>query len=85
MEVGSREHSDCKDFDTTVSCDPCLVGNEIKPADSYCSTCYEFLCGNCSKSHRNSRASRWHSLLDKDKMPQKKLTKNARDALCHSR
>ncbi|XP_053386654.1 uncharacterized protein LOC128550838 [Mercenaria mercenaria] len=51
------------------SCDPCnTVGDHVE-AQGYCTNCEEYLCGTCFRSHSRSKASRHHTLLDKDAMP----------------
>ncbi|XP_045179869.2 uncharacterized protein LOC123539370 [Mercenaria mercenaria] len=51
------------------SCDPCKTVGDHVEAQGYCTNCEEYLCGTCFRSHSRSKASKHHTLLDKDAMP----------------
>ena len=53
----------------TIYCDPCGLEQVQEEAHGYCKECGEYLCASCSKSHSRNKASRKHTLLDKDSMP----------------
>ena len=74
MEVSGRNQTDSDDHKTDIQCDPCLCDGRTVTAECYCTECSEFMCDNCARTHRNSRATRNHKLLDRDAMPKKKLT-----------
>ena len=74
MEVSGRNQTDSDDHNTGIKCDPCLCDGRTVTAECYCTECSEFMCDNCARAHRNSRATRNHKLLDRDAMPKKKLT-----------
>ncbi|XP_063401897.1 uncharacterized protein LOC134686154 [Mytilus trossulus] len=44
-------------------CGPCERENEHHQASSWCSTCGEGLCKNCSKEHKKNRASSKHTVV----------------------
>lgn len=44
-------------------CGPCERENEHHQALSWCSTCGEGLCRNCSKEHKKNRASSKHTVV----------------------
>ncbi|XP_053407535.1 uncharacterized protein LOC123548045 isoform X2 [Mercenaria mercenaria] len=46
------------------SCDACLIDGQDVEAHGYCIDCQEYLCVTCFRSHRKSRASRDHTLVD---------------------
>ena len=74
MEISGRNQTDSDDHKTDIQCDPCLCDGRTVTAECYCTECSEFMCDNCARAHRNSRATRNHKLLDRDAMPKKKLT-----------
>ena len=74
MEISGRNQTDSDDHNTVIKCDPCLCDGRTVTAEWYCTECSEFMCDNCARTHRNSRTSRNHNLLDRDAMPKKKLT-----------
>ncbi|XP_045178178.2 uncharacterized protein LOC123538277 [Mercenaria mercenaria] len=57
--------------ESTKYCDPCKhAGDEVEAA-GFCRNCEDYLCSTCFRSHARNKASRYHVLLDKDKMPAK--------------
>ena len=74
MEVSGRNQTDSDDHNTGIKCDPCLCDGRTVTAEWYCTEYSEFMCDNCARAHRNSRATRNHKLLDRDAMPKTKLT-----------
>ena len=74
MEVSGYNQTDSDDHKIGTQCDPCLCDGRTVTAEWYCTECSEFMCDNCARAHRNSRASRNHKVLDRDAMPKKKLT-----------
>ena len=74
MEVSGHNQTDSDDHNTGIQCDPCLCDGRTVTAEWHCTECSEFMCDNCARTHRNSRVSRNHKLLDRDAMPKKKLT-----------
>ena len=73
MEVPGYKQTDSDDHSTGIQCDPCLCDGRTVTAEWYCTECSEFMCDNCARAHRNSRATRNHKLLERDAMPKKKL------------
>ena len=74
MEVSGRNQPYSGDINTGIQCDPCLCDGRTITAKWYCKECSEFMCDNCTRTHRNCKQSRNHELLDRDAMPRKKLT-----------
>ena len=83
MEVSGYNETDSDDQNTGIQCDPCLCDGRTVTAECYCTECSEFMCDNCARTHRNSRISRNHKLLDRDAMPKKKLT-TVKEKFCAS-
>ena len=76
MEVSGRNQADSEDVQTVkteMECDPCLLDAKTVNAERFCTVCDEFLCDNCARAHKNSKATRNHKLLTRDEMPRKKL------------
>ena len=46
-------------------CEPCRRGNETAEGEFYCVTCTEYLCSACTRSHRKSKASKDHKIINK--------------------
>ncbi|KAL4216297.1 hypothetical protein ACF0H5_024023 [Mactra antiquata] len=57
------------DAEYNLICKPCYIDDVSKPAYGYCKDCMEHLCAFCFKSHKKSKPSRHHKLLDSDSMP----------------
>ena len=49
-----------------MECDVCRVPS--KSIESFCANCGEFICADCSRAHRGSKASRTHKLTPYTKM-----------------
>ena len=80
MEVSGHNQADSDDVQS-IQCDPCASENEIVPGRFYCTDCLEYLCNNCARAHRKSKATKHHNLLGSDEMPQRKLT-TAQEKFC---
>ncbi|KAL4216398.1 hypothetical protein ACF0H5_024124 [Mactra antiquata] len=57
------------DAEYNLICQPCYIDDIIKPAYGYCQNCLEHLCTSCYKSHKKSKPSRHHKLMDSTSMP----------------
>ena len=78
MEVpGKRFDLDgCDDDINTpvkIYCEPCEINARKQLAKSYCVECNEFICDGCERTHRGSKISRHHNILDQKSMPTQKL------------
>ncbi|XP_052069424.1 uncharacterized protein LOC127708558 [Mytilus californianus] len=49
---------------SSVFCEPCQTEELSSPAIKWCTNCEEALCTECERSHRKSKASRNHVLVD---------------------
>ncbi|XP_053396814.1 uncharacterized protein LOC123551332 [Mercenaria mercenaria] len=58
------------DEDPNVYCQPCDRDGPRLPAHGYCVDCKEHLCETCFVVHKRHTLSRYHTLLDKNSMPQ---------------
>jgi len=47
-------------------CQSCSEGGDTVTAVKYCSVCKEWMCVNCTNCHRRFKATKTHTLLDKD-------------------
>jgi len=47
-------------------CQPCSEGGDTVTAVKFCSVCKEWLCINCTNCHRRFKATKTHTLLDKE-------------------
>jgi len=63
MEVDGKRRD--KDEHASI-CQPCSEGGDTVTAVKFCSVCKEWLCFNCTNCHRRFKATRTHTLLDKD-------------------
>ena len=64
MEVAGKSDTRVSQVDKRPICQLCIEGGNAITAETYCSVCDEHLCATCSDSHRRSKASRNHKLLD---------------------
>ena len=59
-------------------CQPCSNEGKRITAHGYCQTCEEYLCEQCFKVHTIPSPLKYHVLLDKSQMPQRKVDSNAK-------
>ncbi|XP_060579851.1 E3 ubiquitin-protein ligase TRIM33-like [Ruditapes philippinarum] len=64
-----------------IFCEPCEQDGRQAEAEGFCVDCPEYLCGQCYKNHKLSKASRSHVLQDKHTMHQTVKDKYVKD-LC---
>lgn len=67
-----------------VLCQPCRSEGDNLPADSYCSTCEEFICSSCLRAHRKLSVTKNHVIKSKDEMPLTVTPKDPCSDLCSS-
>lgn len=57
-------------------CEPCAEDNKEESVEGFCIDCQEYLCDNCFKYHCIPRLTKKHKLLDKSKMPKRKVERD---------
>lgn len=74
--------------DMPNQCDPCKYDNQEKPASHFCQNCNEFLCLECSTSHKKLTISRNHTTLPVDQLSEQTSGHNTSCAIlcegCHT-
>ncbi|KAL4230634.1 hypothetical protein ACF0H5_011011 [Mactra antiquata] len=50
-------------------CEPCLCDHLEVSAVSFCILCTEYMCSDCTKSHRRNKVTRNHTTLEGDDLP----------------
>ena len=63
--------TDAEDKIIPFLCEPCRVKKKRQDAVGFCETCLDFLCTECTDSHKKGRAIRTHShkILEGNEMP----------------
>ena len=52
-----------------IQCDPCTFEGTVSEGIGYCTVCTEYLCSECLRVHKRSRATRGHKLLEGSELP----------------
>lgn len=81
MAVAGRKAEE-KNADDAHMCGPCEEDSELIACHGFCSDCMDYLCIDCYKSHRKSKASKHHKLFTNDELLTKGVTK-AKSSLCN--
>lgn len=88
MQVAGRREDETsmsqRDNKADILCQPCLSEDENIPAESYCSTCEEFICSSCLRVHRKLSVTKHHVIKSKDEMPLTVTPKDPCSDLCDS-
>ena len=58
-------------------CDPCKFGGTEVNGTHYCTTCAEYLCKNCKKSHQRFKATRNHKIVSSTDVTSSEQEQNA--------
>ena len=66
MEVDGKQRDKDEHTSDDPICQPCSEGGDTMTAVKFCSVCKEWMCCNCTNCHRRFKATRTHTLLDKD-------------------
>jgi len=77
MEVGGKRSSKAG----APFCQPCTGAGDSVTAVKLCSVCREWLCITCSEYHRRFKATRTHTLLDKDVVAESTQEENQENSL----